>query len=42
MKQMALEQEEDQKGPGDRLWKRTVKHVNCTRRMLWIVVDGES
>ena len=38
----APDQEEDQRGPGERLWKRYVKHVNWTRRMLWIVIDGES
>jgi len=27
---------------GERLWKRTVKHINSTRRMLWIIVDGGS
>jgi len=30
------------RGPGERLLKRTVKHVNCTQRMLWIVVNGGS
>jgi len=35
-------QEEDQREPGERLWKRTVKHVNVTRRMLRIVVDEGS
>ena len=29
-----------QRGPEERLWKRTVKHINWTKRMLWIV-DGE-
>jgi len=40
---MAQDQEEDQKGPGERLWKRTVEHENWTR-MLWIVLvaDGGS
>jgi len=32
----------DQRGPGQRLWKRTVKHVNWTKRMLWIIADGGS
>jgi len=35
-----------QRGPGQRLWKRTVNHVNWKRMMLdwmlWIVVDGGS
>ena len=35
-----VDQEEDQRGPGERLSKRTVKHVNWTQRMLWIVVNG--
>ena len=30
------------RGPGERLLKRTVKHVNWTRRMLWIIVNGGS
>jgi len=42
MKYTVPNQKEDQRGPGDRLWKRTVKHANWTRRMLWIVIDGES
>jgi len=33
---------EGPRGPGERLWKRTVKHINSTRRMLWIIVDGGS
>jgi len=24
---------------GERLWKKTVRHVNWTRRMSWIIVD---
>ena len=35
-------QEEDQIGPGERLFERTVKHVNGTQRMLWIAVNGGS
>jgi len=35
-----------QRGPGQRLWERTVNHVNWKRTMLdwtlWIVVDGGS
>jgi len=33
-------QEEDQRGPGERLSERTVKLVNCTQRMPLIVVNG--
>jgi len=35
-------QGEDQRGPGERLWNRTVKLVNWTKRMPWIVVNGGS
>jgi len=42
MKLRVPDQEVDQAGPGKKFWKRTVKHVNRTRRMLWIVVDGGS
>ena len=42
MKLRFPDQELDQRGPGETLWKRTVKQVNGTRRMLWIVVDGGS
>jgi len=28
MKYRVPDQETDQKGPGERLWKRTVKHMN--------------
>jgi len=24
------------------MWKNTVRHVNCTGRMPWIVIDGGS
>jgi len=41
-KQRVQNKEEDQRGPGERLSKRTVKHVNWTQRMLWIVVNGGS
>jgi len=34
--------EEDYRGPWERLWKRTVKHANWIRRMLWIIVDRGS
>ena len=40
MKWRVRDQEEDQRGPGERLSKRTVKRVNWTKRMLWIVVNG--
>ena len=39
---MAPDQEEDQSGPGERLWKRTVRYINSTRRILQIVEDGGS
>ena len=42
MKQRVQDQEEDQRGPRQRLSKRTVNHVNWTRRMLWVVVNGGS
>jgi len=29
----------DQRGPGERWCKKTVKHVNWTGRMMWIIVD---
>ena len=35
-------QEVDQRKLGERLWKKTVEHVDWIRRMPWIVVDGES
>ena len=33
------DQEVYQWGPGERWRKRTAKHLNWTRRMLWIIVD---
>jgi len=35
-------QEVDQRKLGDRLWKKTVRHVHVdgTGRMPWIVLDG--
>ena len=33
-------QEVNQRGLGERLCKKIVKHVNSPGRMLWIVVDG--
>ena len=38
----APDQEVDQRGHGERLCRKTAKHVIWTRRMLWIVVDGRS
>ena len=35
-------QEVDQRKLGERLWKKTVKHVDWIGRMPWIVVDGGS
>ena len=32
----------DQRKLGERLWKKTVKHVDWIERMPWIVVDGGS
>ena len=42
MKLSVQDQEEDQRKPGERLSKRTVKHVNWTQRMLRIVANGGS
>jgi len=33
-------QEVDQRKLGERLWKKTVGHMDCTGRMPWIVLDG--
>jgi len=38
---MEYEAEEDQRWPGERLSKSSVKHINWTKRILWIVVNGE-
>jgi len=35
-------QEVDQRKLGERLLKKTVRHVNWTGRMPWIVMDGWS
>jgi len=35
-------QEEDQRKLGKRLLKKTVRHINSTGRMPWIVVGGGS
>ena len=40
MKLRVQGQKEDQRGPGERLSERTVKLVNWTKRMPWIVVNG--
>jgi len=40
MKWKVPDQETDQRGLAERLGKKTVKHINCTGRMLWIMVDG--
>jgi len=37
---MVPDQEADQTGVAEKLCKKTAKHVSCTRRMLWIIVDG--
>jgi len=42
MKWRAPDQEVDQRGLGERLCKKTVRHVNWTGRMLWIVVDEDA
>ena len=42
MKYRVTDQEEDQTGPGERLWKRTAKHVNWSKRTQWMIVNGES
>jgi len=41
MKLRVQGQEEDQRGPGERLSERIVKLVNWTKRMPWIVVSEE-
>jgi len=40
MKLRVQDQEENQRGPGERLYERTVKHVKGTKRMPLIVVNG--
>jgi len=42
MKLMVPGQEEDQRKLGERLWRKTVKHVNWIGRMPWMVIDGGS
>ena len=41
MKLRVQDQGEDQRGPGKRLFERTVKHVSWIKRMPWTVADGE-
>jgi len=40
MKWRDPDQEVDQRGLGERLYKKIVKHVNWMGRMLQIIVDG--
>ena len=40
IKYRVQDQEEDQRGPGERLYERIVKHVKWTKRMPLIVVNG--
>jgi len=42
MKRRVPSQEVDQRKLGERLWKKTVRHVNGTGKMPWIVIDGGS
>ena len=35
-------QEVDQRKLGERLWKMTLRHINWTGRLSWIVIDGGS
>jgi len=42
MRWRAPDQEVDQRGYGERLCKKTAKHVIWTGKMLWIMVDGRS
>jgi len=35
-------QEVDQRELRKRLWKKTVRHVNWTERIPWIIIDGGS
>jgi len=32
----------DQRKLGERLWKKTVRHLNWSGKMPWIVIDGGS
>jgi len=41
MKLRVQDQEEDQTGPGEMLYERTVKHVKLTKRIPLIVANGE-
>jgi len=42
MRWRAPDQEVDQRGHGERLFKKIAKHVISTGRKLWIVVDRRS
>jgi len=42
MKGKVPDQEVGQRTRGERLCKITVRHLNWTWRMSWIVIDGES
>jgi len=41
MKLRVQDEGEDQRGPGKRLFERTVKHVSSIKRMPWTVANGE-
>ena len=41
MKLRVQDQGEDQRGPGKRLYVRTVKHVSWIKRMPWTIANGE-
>ena len=41
MRWRASDQEVDQRGRGERFFKKIAKHAIWTGRMLWIVVDGK-
>jgi len=42
MKWRVPNQEVNQRKLGERLWKKTVRHINWTGRMPWIIIDGGS
>ena len=41
MKLRVQDQGEDQRGPGKRLFERTVRHISWIKRMPWTVTNGE-
>ena len=41
MKLRVQDQVEDQRGPGKRLFERTVKHVSGIKRMPWTFINRE-